>query len=78
MHWPFAVVAGYLLLPSVCAFYLPGAAPRDYRRDEQVDLFVNALTPMLGGKDSNGKLVSVAGSSASYSEIETMLAEILD
>ncbi|KAI0281057.1 Endomembrane protein 70-domain-containing protein [Russula aff. rugulosa BPL654] len=35
----------------VHAFYLPGAAPHDYRVAEKVDLFVNALTPMLSGSD---------------------------
>lgn len=47
-----------LLLPavSVSAFYLPGAAPRNFKQGEQVDLFVNALTPMLSGKDDS-KLV---------------------
>jgi transmembrane 9 superfamily protein 2/4 len=35
----------------VHAFYLPGAAPHDYRVAENVDLFVNALTPMLSGSD---------------------------
>ena len=39
------------------AFYLPGAAPHDYRVAEKVDLFVNALTPMLSGSD-DAKLVS--------------------
>lgn len=38
------------------AFYLPGAAPRNYGKGDQVDLFVNALTPMLSGKD-DAKLV---------------------
>ncbi|PPQ98606.1 hypothetical protein CVT24_003939 [Panaeolus cyanescens] len=48
----------FLALPTVNAFYLPGAAPRNYVEGEQVDLFVNALTPMLSG--SNGaKLASV-------------------
>jgi hypothetical protein len=41
----------------VNAFYLPGAAPHDYRVAEKVDLFVNALTPMLSGSD-DAKLVS--------------------
>jgi transmembrane 9 superfamily member 2/4 len=38
------------------AFYLPGAAPHDYGEGEKVDLFVNALTPMLPAS-SDGKLV---------------------
>lgn len=33
------------------AFYLPGAAPHDYHEGEQVNLFVNALTPMLAGSE---------------------------
>lgn len=47
-----------LLLPviSVNAFYLPGAAPHNFEQGERVDLFVNALTPMLSGKDDS-KLV---------------------
>ncbi|KAF8134655.1 Endomembrane protein 70-domain-containing protein [Boletus edulis] len=47
-----------LLLPvvSVSAFYLPGTAPRNFEQGEQVDLLVNALTPMLSGKDDS-KLV---------------------
>ncbi len=40
------------------AFYLPGAAPHDYRVGEKVELFVNALTPMLPGTD-DAKLVGV-------------------
>jgi transmembrane 9 superfamily protein 2/4 len=49
-----ALVASFL---PVRAFYLPGAAPHDYREGEKVDLFVNALTPMLSGSD-DAKLVS--------------------
>jgi len=45
-----------LILPSVHGFYLPGAAPRSYTEGEKVDLFVNALTPMLSGT-SDAKLV---------------------
>ena len=37
------------------AFYLPGAAPRDYKRGDNVDLYVNALTPELS--ISGAKLV---------------------
>jgi transmembrane 9 superfamily member 2/4 len=40
----------------VHAFYLPGAAPHDYTQGEKVDLFVNALTPMISGAD-DAKLV---------------------
>jgi transmembrane 9 superfamily protein 2/4 len=41
---------------SANAFYLPGAAPHNYVYGEQVNLFVNALTPMLAGTD-DAKLV---------------------
>ncbi|KAF9049763.1 endosomal P24A protein [Panaeolus papilionaceus] len=48
-----------LVVSNSNAFYLPGAAPRDYVEGERVDLFVNALTPMLSG--TNGaKLASLA------------------
>ncbi|KAH7884475.1 hypothetical protein F5I97DRAFT_1889772 [Phlebopus sp. FC_14] len=43
----------FLFLPNVGAFYLPGAAPHNYERGEQVNLFVNALTPMLSGNDDS-------------------------
>ncbi|KAG6820735.1 hypothetical protein H0H93_012381 [Arthromyces matolae] len=34
------------------AFYLPGAAPHDYKLDEKVALFVNTLTPkLMNGED---------------------------
>ncbi|KZT72084.1 hypothetical protein DAEQUDRAFT_809354 [Daedalea quercina L-15889] len=46
------------LLPTTHAFYLPGAAPHDYAEGEVVDLYVNALTPMLAGHD-NAKLKSL-------------------
>jgi transmembrane 9 superfamily member 2/4 len=44
---------------GICAqaFYLPGAAPHDYVLGDQVKVFVNALTPMMQGKDDT-KLVS--------------------
>jgi transmembrane 9 superfamily protein 2/4 len=54
-----SILAGTLaLLLPLCAnaFYLPGAAPHDYAAGEQVNLFVNALTPMLAGHDDS-KLV---------------------
>ncbi|KAH0827892.1 hypothetical protein J3R83DRAFT_3521 [Lanmaoa asiatica] len=49
------LLGSMLLLPvvSVGAFYLPGTAPRNFEQGEQVDLFVNALTPMLTGKDDS-------------------------
>jgi transmembrane 9 superfamily protein 2/4 len=46
------------LIPTITAFYLPGAAPRSYVEGEQVDIFVNALTPMLSGSN-DAKLVPV-------------------
>lgn len=51
--------AAAALLLGTCAqaFYLPGAAPHDYVLGDQVNVFVNALTPMLQGKD-DAKLVS--------------------
>lgn len=50
--------AALVTLLPICthAFYLPGAAPRDYKRGEQVSLLVNALTPMLSGHEDS-KLV---------------------
>jgi transmembrane 9 superfamily protein 2/4 len=45
---------------SVTSFYLPGAAPHDYVRGDQVNLFVNALTPMLSSSDDDAKLVRVS------------------
>ncbi|CAL1706851.1 unnamed protein product [Somion occarium] len=41
----------FSLLSCSNAFYLPGAAPHDYRKGEEVKLFVNALTPMLASND---------------------------
>ncbi|KAJ7218032.1 Nonaspanin TM9SF, partial [Mycena pura] len=40
-----------LLAASAQAFYLPGAAPHNFKEGDQVPLFVNALTPMLTGRD---------------------------
>ena len=37
-----------VLAPTARAFYLPGAAPRDYRRGDPVPLLVNSLTPHVG------------------------------
>ena len=48
---------GSILAPSVEAFYLPGAVPHDYHSGERVELFVNALTPMIASAN-NSKLVS--------------------
>ncbi|KIY73067.1 Nonaspanin [Cylindrobasidium torrendii FP15055 ss-10] len=54
------VLAAALLafVGNVDAFYLPGAAPHNYVDGEKVDLFVNALTPMLSAKD-DAKLKSL-------------------
>lgn len=55
----FALILGaFSSWVGVSAFYLPGAAPHDYRHGETVDLFVNALTPMLAAAD-NAKLKSL-------------------
>jgi transmembrane 9 superfamily protein 2/4 len=58
-HFVSGTVLVALLVSSlpVHAFYLPGAAPHDYREGENVDLFVNALTPMPSTSD-DAKLVS--------------------
>ena len=48
-----------LLAGRVTAFYLPGAAPHDFQSGERVEVFVNALTPMIGTAD-NAKLVGPA------------------
>ena len=45
-----------LLVNNVAGFYLPGAAPHDYKLGEKVDLLVNALTPMLANEE-HAKLV---------------------
>ena len=45
-----------LLVNNVAGFYLPGAAPHDYKPGEKVDLLVNALTPMLANEE-HAKLV---------------------
>jgi transmembrane 9 superfamily protein 2/4 len=52
-----SATAALLLGACAQAFYLPGAAPHDYALGDQVNVFVNALTPMLLGKD-DAKLVS--------------------
>lgn len=54
------------LLPLTSAFYLPGAAPTNYREGEQVPVFVNALTPMLSGSD-DPKLVCRPSGMPKYS-----------
>lgn len=47
-----------LLANNVAGFYLPGAAPHDYKPGENVDLLVNALTPMLANEE-HAKLKSL-------------------
>ncbi|KAG8816109.1 hypothetical protein FRC17_000460, partial [Serendipita sp. 399] len=59
MCLPRLLVFGIALSHSlVSAFYLPGAAPRDYRQDEDVEVDVNVLKPGLGYETENlvGKL----------------------
>ncbi|KAF8658318.1 hypothetical protein AX16_002087 [Volvariella volvacea WC 439] len=58
MHLPTLIGAALTLAPSAYAFYLPGAAPHDYREGDKVELFVNALTPMIAGTD-DAKLKSM-------------------
>ncbi|KII92448.1 hypothetical protein PLICRDRAFT_50826 [Plicaturopsis crispa FD-325 SS-3] len=53
-----ALVATVLLPLCANAFYLPGAAPQNYARGDRVNLYVNALTPMLAGTD-DAKLKSM-------------------
>ena len=50
------VISASSLVLSTCAFYLPGSAPHDYVEGERVEVFVNALTPMIAVKE-NAKLV---------------------
>ena len=58
VHSSFWLLAGVViaLLPLSNGFYLPGAAPHNYEMGDKVDLFVNALTPILSGND-DAKLV---------------------
>lgn len=54
-HFLSSVLA--IVLPLCAnAFYLPGTAPHNYHKGEKVNLFVNALTPMLSGHN-DAKLV---------------------
>ncbi|KAG8953524.1 hypothetical protein FRC04_002366 [Tulasnella sp. 424] len=54
------LAATTLLLGALCssasAFYLPGAAPKDYALGDQVPVYVNALTPVIA---ANAKLKSM-------------------
>lgn len=77
MHaWYLAGTLAANLFLSVDAFYLPGAAPHDYRQGEPVYLYVNALTPMLAGYD-NAKIVRTCIRSLSVS-ISNSAVEIHD
>lgn len=58
MHAAQLTIIGAALVASSHAFYLPGAAPHSYHKGEKVELFVNALTPMLAGKE-DAKLKSL-------------------
>jgi len=51
MRTPALIAVLASALPLASAFYLPGAAPTNYRTGERVEVLVNALTPMLTGKD---------------------------
>lgn len=57
-RWYLACIFASSFLLRSHAFYLPGAAPHDYHEGEQVNLFVNALTPMLAGTD-HAKIVRI-------------------
>lgn len=61
------------LFTSSNAFYLPGAAPHDYKQGEHVKLLVNALTPMLPGTD-HAKLVRAYVSPSFSSQLTIYLA----
>ncbi|OCB88484.1 Nonaspanin [Sanghuangporus baumii] len=54
----FVLVFASLASTGINAFYLPGTAPRDYQEGERVELYVNALTPIIGSTD-NAKLKSM-------------------
>ncbi|KAJ7084421.1 hypothetical protein B0H15DRAFT_396482 [Mycena belliarum] len=53
-----SILHALLFATTARAFYLPGAAPHNFLRGDQVPLFVNALTPMLTGSD-DAKLKSL-------------------
>ena len=57
----------------VDAFYLPGAAPHDYHEGDEVNLLVNALTPMLAGS-GNAKIVRLPTLGA-YLAVLTLLGD---
>lgn len=48
----------YLVTPAYKSFdRVPGAAPHDFIRGEEVPLFVNALTPIISSTSDDSKLV---------------------
>lgn len=48
-----AALAVLLTVPSFAsAFYLPGAAPRDYQAGERIPVNVNRLNPLMNAIDS--------------------------
>ena len=51
-----SLLASLSWAPSAAAFYLPGAAPRDYVLGEKVPVHVNRLNPLVGAQDA--RLVS--------------------
>ncbi|KAG8848303.1 hypothetical protein FRB91_010946, partial [Serendipita sp. 411] len=54
MCLPRLLAIGLILSHSlVSAFYLPGAAPKDYRQGEDVEVDVNVLKPGLGYEAEN-------------------------
>ncbi|KAG5653985.1 hypothetical protein H0H81_008567 [Sphagnurus paluster] len=56
MRLALLVASAFWLALRADAFYLPGAAPHDYKLGENVDLFVNALTPkLMNGEDDRLK-----------------------
>lgn len=60
----------FSLFASSNAFYLPGAAPHDYHKGEDVRLLVNTLTPMLAGND-HAKLVCLV-----YLDSSTLFSDV--
>lgn len=53
MLLPRLILPPLVLFTSVSAFYLPGAAPHDYKDGEEVELDVNVLKPGLGYETEN-------------------------
>lgn len=57
-------------LPCTNAFYLPGAAPKDYIEGDKVPVHVNRLNPMIGALDS--KIVRVASFFVGVSSMQSV------